>query len=127
MQTLTSQLSTIHSIVHNLPAAARNDFEFWRERLEPLLAKRNGGLCAALRAIAISTGTPSKTVIRKYYAAKKNGVLALVDKRLAGPGWWRTSEQRAISDTDKELVKLYCAKNQRSSRSGIKHLRRDFV
>src|SRR5262245_12313713 len=110
---LTTSLSVISATVHNLPAAARNDFEFWRERLEPLFSGNCDGVMKSLRGISESSGTPLKTVIRKYYAARKHGVLALVDKRLAGPSWWTTTEQRSISDADKELVRLYCENNQR--------------
>jgi len=124
---LSTPASVLHSAVQQLPAAARNDFEFWRSRLEPLLSSTESGICAKLRVIAISTNTPIKTVLRKYYAAKKAGIFALIDKRLAGPRWWKRTEQKSLSDFDKELVRLYCEKNQRSSRSAVKALRRHFT
>ena len=100
----------------------------WRARIEPILTLRKG-ICAAIASVAATTGIPRKTVMRKYYDAKKRGLVALVDRRLAGPGWWqnKNGQSTAISDDDKELVKLYCGKNQRSSRSAIKQLRRDFI
>jgi len=126
---LTTPASALHSAVQQLPAAARHDFEFWRARIEPLLVagRARTGICARLQAISLATGTPFKTVLRKYYAAKRGGIFALVDKRLAGPRWWKRTERKSLSDSDKALVRLYCEKNQRSSRSAVKQLRRHFT
>src|SRR5581483_1258346 len=126
---LTTPASALHSAVQQLPAAARHDFEFWRARIEPLLVAgpARTGICARLQAISLATGTPFKTVLRKYYAAKRGGIFALVDKRLAGPRWWKRTERKSVSDSDKALVRLYCERNQRSSRSAVKQLRRHFT
>lgn len=123
---MTSSLSTLHSQIQHLRAAARADFNFWRERIEPLLALQKG-TGAAIAALASATGLPAKTITRKYYAAKHDGLVALIDKRLAGPRWWKKGNRIGLSDEDKELVKLHCGKNQRSSRSAVKALRRDFT
>jgi hypothetical protein len=109
-----------------LPEPARKDFTFWRGHIEPLLDKR-GGILRTLDTLAVQLGIPAKTVRKKYYAAKNGGLLALVDKRLAGPRWWKTKESVGLSTEDQELVKLYCEQNQRSSKSAIKQLRRDFL
>jgi hypothetical protein len=127
--------SSLQELLQGLPESARNDFEYWRSRLEPVLKNpkseirnpKSNGVCARLRIIATQTGAPFKTVLGKYYAAKRGGIVALVDRRLAGPSWWLRKEQRSLSDSDKELVKLYCEKNQRSSRSAVKHLRLHFI
>src|ERR1700731_2779889 len=125
---MTSELSTssLNAQIALLPAPARKDFHFWRERIEPLLGEKQKGICAALASIAVTTGRPLKTVQMKYYRAKNRGLLALVDKRLAGPAHWKSSKQLAISNDDQELVKLYAGKNQRSTRSAVKQLRRDW-
>jgi hypothetical protein len=123
---MTDHLSTIHLTASQLPDVARNDFEFWRSLLEPLLSSQPLRIMAALAEIAQSTSTPLKTIQRKYYAARKHGIVALIDKRLAGPKWWKTEKQITVSEADKELVRLYCGTNQRSSRSAVKKLRRDW-
>ena len=84
------------------------------------------GICAQLASISRTTGIPLKTVQRKYHGAKKCGIIALVNKSLAGPRWWNCREAARISTDDEQLVKLYCDGNQRSSRSAIKKLRRDW-
>src|ERR1051326_4132675 len=122
---MTSELSTILTTVASLSAAARDDFNFWRLHLEPVL-RMDKGVCKALAMVAQTTGTPLKTVQMKFYRLKKRGLLALVDRRLAGPSWGKSNKQVRISQSDEQLVKLYCDKNQRSSRSAVKQLRRDW-
>src|SRR5581483_9680849 len=108
-----------------LPDRAREDFDFWRTHLEPFLSMPKG-VCKGLRELSRITGTPYKTILRKYYAAKKNGLEALIDRRLAGPSFWMIKKAKRISPSDAELVKFYCEKNQRSSRSAVKQLLRDW-
>lgn len=122
---MTNELATLHLERSRLSTPARTDFDFWRERLEPVLALRKG-MFTALRAVAKTSGVPYKTVERKYLRAKKQGLIALVDRRLAGPAFWNTSRRVCLSNADKELVKLYCGRNQRSSASAVKALRRDW-
>jgi hypothetical protein len=122
---MTNELSILHLELAALSKPARSDFNFWRERLEPILRMQKG-MMAALAIVAETTGVPLKTVQRKFYAAKKIGLMALVDRRLAGPEFWKTTKQICISLGDKELVKLYCGRNQRSSRTACKALRRDW-
>lgn len=122
---MTSELSLLHSELALLPKAARTDLNFWRERLQPVL-KLNKGITAALQSIAETSDTPFKTVERKFHLARRRGWIAIVDRRLAGPRFWKARNQVGITENDKELVKLYCGKNQRSSRSAVKQMRRDW-
>lgn len=123
-----SQLSsTVHLDTALLPTAAREDFHFWRAHLEPLLEVK-AGIVRALMDLAGRIGIPFRTVRKKYYAARKRGVIALVDRRLAGPLHWKTTPGKGrISAEDIELVRRYCGENQRSSESACKQLRRDFI
>jgi hypothetical protein len=135
---MTSQLilaaagSSFHAAAQNLPKAARNDLFFWKERLEPLL-QLGKGISEALDALALATETGFSTVERKFHQARKYvqkhgeiGWLAIVDSRLAGPRFWRTRNQVGITEEDQKLVKLYCMSNQRSTRSSVKQLRKDW-
>jgi hypothetical protein len=124
---MTNQLSQIHSHVQHLPAKARHDFNFWKMRIEPLLDRGDErGICEALKMISATTGEPLRTVQRKFYNARKFGLLALIDRRLCGPRFWHTSDQRRISDADESIVKTYCENNQRSSRQAAKKMRMDW-
>ncbi len=109
-----------------LPKPARDDHSFWLARLEPLLAMKRGRK-AELHRIATETQAGYGTVRRKFYALLQHGTLGLVDRRLAGPRWWRQApETTALPAADQALVKLYCEKNDRSSRAGCKQLRADW-
>jgi hypothetical protein len=109
-----------------LPKPARDDHAFWFSRLEPLLASRRGRK-AAMHRIAAETGTPYGTVSRKFYALQNHGTLGLVDRRLAGPRWWKQApETTVLPVADQSLVKLYCENNDRSSRAAVKLLRADW-
>lgn len=117
----------IHLDTALLPEPARKDFCFWREHIEPLLGLRKGVL-RELSQVASRLGVPEKTVQKKYYAARKLGLLGLIDKRLAGPRWWKSrTASVSLSREDQELVRLYCCQNQRSSESAVKQLRRDWI
>lgn len=109
-----------------LPKACRDDLTFWRRHLEPVLALPRG-TTAALQRIADATGAGYTTVTRKFYALKDRGVVGLIDRRLAGPRWWHQSADTTVLPLeDKALVKLYCERNDRSSRAAIKQLRADW-
>jgi hypothetical protein len=54
-------------------------------------------------------------------------VLALVDRRLAGPRWWKQQKAHvALPLADQALVKLYCERNVLSKRAAVKQLRADW-
>ena len=117
-----------HAIdVQMLPAPCRADLQFWHARLAPLLAERKGRE-ARLRAIAAQTETPYSTVRRKFYEGLlPHGEIGLIDRRLAGSRWWKQSAETCVLPlADQALVKLYCERNDRSSRSAIKQLRADW-
>jgi hypothetical protein len=109
----------------DLTERARQDLDYWRSLLEPLL-RQPGEIKNALAAIARSSGQRLKTVRNRYYAARKHGLLGLVDKRIAGPRFWRliakstppVSKSRGIQ----QLWKALCEKNQRKCRPQFKQL-----
>lgn len=108
-----------------LPDTARRDFKHWRRLIEPLLGLERG-VTRALKELAAKSGEPLPTIRRKYYAAKKDGLRALVDRRLLGPAAWETREDIGLPEPDKQLVKTYCENNQRSSETAIDELLRDW-
>lgn len=112
--------------LRTLPKAARDDLNFWRKHLEPLLLLKRG-VVHELARIARDTDTGKTTVTRKYYALKDRGIVGLIDRRLAGPRWWKQSaETMVLPLSDKALVKLYCEQNDRSTRAAVKQLRADW-
>ncbi|HMJ06386.1 MAG TPA: hypothetical protein VK474_09055, partial [Chthoniobacterales bacterium] len=123
---MNQQLQVLHLELNGLPTAAKADFEFWRELLEPLIPMQRG-ISARVQELADATGLPFKTLRNKLYLARQSGLIALIDKRLAGPRYWNTRQPTGLTIDDKELVKLYAGLNQRSSRSAMKQLRMDWV
>jgi len=113
--------------MEHLPHAARQDIKFWRERLTPVLSLSRG-VTQALEQIAETTETPYPTVRRKFYALKERGVMALLDRRLAGPRYWKTKAERSttLSEVDRAVVKIYAEDNSRSSRQAAKDMRKDW-
>ncbi len=111
-----------------LPARVRQEFSFWRSQLEPLLSL-DRGVQRAIEAVAERTHQSEGTVRKKFYAVKKSGWSALIDRRYVGPEVWnrKGSVSSNLSAADKELVKTYCERYQRSSAAAIKALRRDWV
>ena len=109
-----------------LPKAARDDLQFWRKHLEPLVGCGRG-IGTKIADVARSTGAGVTTVRRKYDALREQGVTGLIDRRLAGPRWWNQSAETMVFRLDdKALVKLYCERNDRSSRAAVKQLRVDW-
>lgn len=118
--------ATIQLETSLLNAKARAHFDFWRGIIEPLLAMPERGIMATIAELRIP-GVAAKTIYNKYRAAKLRGLIALVDRKLAGSGWWKaTKGQAALSKEDIELVKIYAEKNQRSTKSAMKELCRDW-
>jgi hypothetical protein len=105
-----------------LTDAARLDLHHWRGIIEPLLAAEHG-VVAMIRQAAAETGEPEGTIRRKYYAVKKQGMAALIDRRaLPSPN----SQLSTINSSDRELLRTYVERNQRCSEAGIRALRRDW-
>lgn len=105
----------------SLTAEARKDLDYWRGLLMPAMRQRGRGLTRTLQAIAVSGGQSFKTVKGRYYAWKKHGVRGLVDKRLAGPLFWKVKGHRAASAVSQSrgIQQLWCAlceANQRKSK-----------
>ena len=123
---MTTELQLLHVQTSGLPTAARNDFDFWRTHLESILTVRRG-VTAQLRALADRTGIPFRTLRNKLYDARKHGMTVWIDKRLAGPRFWNSRRPTGLSTDDKDLVALYAGLNQRSTRSAMKQLRRDWL
>lgn len=124
-----SQLPAIITVdTATLKHKARADLHFWRGVIEPLLKLPKDGILAAIRETAARVDRPWKTVHKKYLAVEKRGWMAIVERRLAGPGWWQTKADAPIglSHEDTELVRLYALKNKSSTRAAMKQLRRDW-
>jgi len=64
----------------DLPDDARQDLDYWRGLLEPLLGEKHG-IKAGLRRIATMSGQSTKTVSNRFYAARKQGLSA----------WWTSA------------------------------------
>jgi len=123
---LLNSSDILPSDMASLPARAREEYRFWRAHLEPLLELERG-VSSAIAELSRSISQSEGTIRKKFYAVKKSGWGALIDRRLMGPGYWNAGESRSLSHADKELVKRYCERYQRSSATAIKALRRDFV
>ena len=116
----------LSSDLAELPTRTRELYYFWRGALEPLLSLEKG-ITEAVAAVAREIHKPEGTVRNKLYAVKRNGWEALIEKRTCGPSHWNMGETRKISLADKQLVKTYCEKFQRSSAAAIRAMRRDYI
>ncbi|MBI3885898.1 MAG: hypothetical protein HY302_09255, partial [Opitutae bacterium] len=113
-------------IEKDLSDEARRDLDYWRGLIGPVLQEKRG-IRAHLLRIAMMSGQPFKTVHNRYYAAKKHGLLGLVDKRLAGPRFWKLRSHRVAAHVSQsrglqELWKSLCEANQRKCRPQFKVL-----
>jgi hypothetical protein len=105
----------------DLPKEAREDLEYWRRLLRPAMDHRGRGLRAILKRLAVMSGQSFPTVRARYYAWRDQGVLGLVDKRLAGAAFWTMRKERrapAVSES-RGLQQLWCSiceSNQRKSK-----------
>ena len=109
-----------------IPESVRNDLAFWTDLLAPVL-DLSKGIGEALTAISRAKNIPYSTVERKFHRARKHGLEALVNRAKCGPSAWHTSEQIALSQSDKDLVKTYVERNQRKALPAVRALRRDWV
>lgn len=110
----------------DLTTEARADLDYWRGLLEPVL-KEKKGIHARLKTIALMSGQTEKTVANRFYAARKHGLMGLVDKRLAGPRFWKLRTRRIAPNVSQsrglqQLWKALCEKNQRKCRPQFKAL-----
>lgn len=113
--------------LHSLPLVAQRDLNFWRAALEPELERPKAGRTERLKALAKEVGASFGQVKAKFFNLQNHGVLALVDRRLAGANWWN---QRKVGSflpvADQQLVKRYIEENDRSIEAGIKKMRLDW-
>lgn len=111
-----------------LPSRVRSEFDFWRRHLEPLLCMERG-VSSAIADLSLAISQSEGTIRKKFYAVKKAGWAALIDRRYCGPSAWnrRADTSTTLSAADKELVKTYCERYQRSSAAAIRALRGDWV
>ena len=127
---LPSPISTdlLPSDLAELPLRVRQEFSFWRSHLEPILSL-DRGVQRAIDELAQRTHHSEGTVRKKFYAVKKAGWSALIDRRYVGPDVWNRKgpQNTNLSSADKELVKTYCERYQRSNAAAIKALRREIV
>lgn len=103
-----------------LEPPARRDYDYWSRELGPLL-RQSRGIERRLREIATQLGQPFSTVRKRYYRAKVLGPLGFVDRRLAGPLFWKRKKRSATTPVSKckalqELFKKLCEEQNRSSR-----------
>lgn len=104
----------------DLPAAAREDLDYWRRLLLPAMEHKGRGVKPILKRLSTMSGQPFATVKARYYGWRDEGVRGLVDKRLAGPALWtlRKAQRAPAVSQSKGLQQLWCAlceKNQRKA------------
>lgn len=105
----------------SLSDSARANAAHWQHLLAPVLALESG-VVAALQDLARRSGHPYATVRRKYYAAKKTGAAAIIDRRMAGAD----NDREQISPEDIETLRTYVESNQRKTAPAIRAMRRDW-
>ncbi len=105
-----------------IPDNARRTSSHWSDILAPALAAKSG-VVSALRDIAARTGHPYSTVRRKFYAAKKSGIAAIIDRRMAGAD----NDRVTISPQDIETLRTYVERYQRKNLPAIRAMRRDWL
>ena len=112
-----------------VPESARKAADFWQSLFQPLIDAHLAGraLTARLAEISKTTETPYKTVEKKFYNFRKLGFTGILDRRVAGSRYWKTTKRVGLSQADIDLVKQYCDANKRSIRAAVKSLRRDFL
>lgn len=98
---------------------AKRDFDYWRPLIEPVLRAPHH-IHRKLHQIAAETGQPYATVRKRYYRARKHGLLALVDRRLCSALWKRKRAKTTCPITCCpgliQLWKRLCEENKRKSR-----------
>lgn len=105
-----------------LTDAARRDIHRWRSIIEPLLAAERG-VVSMFAQVAKHTGEAEGTIRKKYYAVKKHGWAALIDRRVIPS---RDTQRALITSADRTLLRTYIERNQRCTAAGIRALLRDW-
>jgi len=113
-------------IERDLTDAAREDLDYWRGLLAPVIGEKRG-ITGHLQRIALMSGQPFRTIEKRYYAAKRLGILGLVDKRLAGPKFWKLRARRVAPHVSQskglqQLWQMLCEQNKRKCRPQFKVL-----
>lgn len=111
----------------DLPDEARADLDYWRNLLRPAMAMKGRGVNPVLKRLSTMSGQPFATLRKKYYGWREQGVLGLVDKRLAGPAFWTVRKARRAPSVSESrgLQQLWCRlceQNQRKARPEFKRL-----
>ncbi|MDR2982328.1 MAG: hypothetical protein LBV12_08800 [Puniceicoccales bacterium] len=115
-------------LVECLPPRARKDFDFWSDLIGPLLVNPPEHLGKALISIATNTGVTLKTARNRYYAAKKQGVMGLIDRRLCGPKFWAACQRNELPKVShcESLIQLWkklCEESNRSNATAYENLK----
>lgn len=113
--------TTSSAILQLVPHQAPEVLEL-RELLEPIIAAGARGRGARIAALAEKTGMPAKTLRKKLDALIHRGVAGLVNRR-DHPALWNSTLPAGLPEADKELVKTWCEKWQRSSEAAIRAMR----
>lgn len=100
---------------------ARANAAHWQSLLAPVLAL-DSGVVAALKELSRRSGHPYGTLKTKYYAAKKTGAAAVIDRRMVGAD----NDRVTISTEDIETLRTYVERNQRKNAPAIRAMRRDW-
>lgn len=113
-------------IEKDLTDEARRDLDYWRALIGPIL-KEKRGIHGHLKRIALMSGQPFATVRNRYYAARNHGVMGLIDKRLAGPLFWKLRAHRKAPHVSQsrgiqQLWKALCEENKRVCKPQFKAL-----
>lgn len=114
-----NQLTTYSPVViEHLPEKARRDFEYWRALLEPLLQNKKN-VEANLRRVAAEAGIPFRTAHKRYYRARKQGVMGLINRALCGPKFWATTSEEPVAKHSDGLIELWRRLCEESNRSCV--------
>jgi len=111
----------------DLSAEARRDLDYWRGILRPAMEHAGRGVERILKQTATMSGQPFKTVKNRFYRWRAEGLIGLVDKRLAGPLFWKVIESRTAPSVAQcrgiqELWRALCEENQRKSKPMFRKL-----
>lgn len=112
---------TTEGALQTVPDRARDAAEFWIRLIAPLLAQgKKLRVRPAARALAKEHTLSAKTIVRKFYAAKKHGLRALLDLRRCGPPCWRTkAETKMAALKNAALLDLWRSLQEKHSRSSV--------
>lgn len=111
----------------DLPAKARRQLDYWRDLLRPAMQQKARGVEATLKQIAKAAGQPFRTVRNRYYRWRRDGVMGLIDKSVAGRRFWvrrarPIAPEVSLSRGLQDLWRALCEENKRRSKPEYKKL-----